>query len=188
LALEGEKTQLDLGLVGNATNLYSEEKIVYIALEALDGSFTTEPLQAITIKETAAPLPAVRLDPTTVPYIKQFNFTETYPQTQDQPLDILLDVNTFLEIIFGRIIKGPNMHCPKVIQTHLGNILTGAYDVAQAMGEIQGTTKKKEEKHATNALSFQQVVCAAQLTELMKAEKPLRHTQIHPTKAAMKDL
>ena len=105
----------------------TRELEVDITLRSLDGSTTIAPFKAVTAKTVVAPLPAVRLDTQQFDHLKDINFTESYPQENDADIDILVDVDVYLDMMRGEIVKSDTPHEPKVIITALGNVLGGAY-------------------------------------------------------------
>lgn len=124
--LVGKNCSLQLFVVGGESTTTREVE-VEITLMSLDGRCTLPPFVAVTRKDVVAPLPAVRLDTQHYEHLKDVQFTEEYPQEEDMIIDILVDVDLYLEIVKGEVVKSSRPNEPKVVPTLLGNVLGGAY-------------------------------------------------------------
>ena len=144
LGLVGTHVKLHLSVVGGA-NLVSNEQEIEMQLQSLDGKFTTPPFLAVTKKAATAPVPAVRIDPLKFDELKDACFTETYPQTRDSHIDLLVEEDLFLYLMDGECINNESLDTPKCIPTLLGDVLGGAIPLGMT------------EKHASRAYSAVQV-------------------------------
>ena len=78
-----------------------------------------------TLKKVLEPLKPVRLDPERHDELKGIPFVETFPQTEESEVDLILDEEATFEIMKGQIIR--DVHGPKAIDTKLGYVLAGGY-------------------------------------------------------------
>ena len=126
LGLEGKDCSLTLLVVGGKSTTTRETELD-VTLRSLDGRVTLDPFKVVTRKTVIAPLPPVRLDIQDYDHLKVEKFTEVYPQEEELQVDILVDVDVYLNIVRGEVVRSKRPNEPKVMHTLLGSALGGAY-------------------------------------------------------------
>ena len=125
----GPTKTLELCGIGNTPVINKHEFEVQFRLEAIDGSYVTEPIVGCTIPKISRDLSAIYVAPQLYPHLKDINFTENYPWKPDgrkEIIDVLLGepVQTFLSKGGPRV--GESMDQPCAQNTHLGWTLAGS--------------------------------------------------------------
>jgi hypothetical protein len=133
---------------GSKSKKTNEEEIP-IRLEALDGTYTTDRLIAITSNVVTTSVNPIPVCPSNFSHLRKLKFTEKYPALSGRTVDIMCDAGTFVDLLSSKkgVIRGKT-HEPCAILTKLGPVLCGSYKNEEYMdsqnkGESPKTRAKK---------------------------------------------
>ena len=127
LGLAGKNCRIAIQTAGGGETPVTREKEIHIQLQSKHGNYVTPPIRAVTVQCCMEPIAKITLNPREIPHLKNFEFTEQYPQEKDGIIDIILDTNACLELSNGPVYKGGTLNSAKAIDTKLGLVLGGAY-------------------------------------------------------------
>ncbi len=91
----------------NRTHNFKHEKEVQFQLESLDGTYRTQTIHVSSAPEISGPIHHVNLNPGDYPHLKDIEFTEMYPMTEDtdQIVDVMIGEPLYSEILEGTPIR-----------------------------------------------------------------------------------
>ena len=127
LKLKGQDMTLQMSVAGGGLSESSEEKEVSFRLEALDGSFVSDPIKASTSKLPVADIRPIPVKPKRFRHLRDVDFTEKYPVNKGRKVDLLLDTASCIQLLTGKIVSSPKKSAPVAVQTKLGPVLAGHF-------------------------------------------------------------
>ena len=136
LKLKGQDMTLQMSVAGGGLSESSEEKEVSFRLEALDGSFVSDPIKASTSKLPVADIRPIPVKPKRFRHLRDVDFTEKYPVNKGRKVDLLLDTASCIQLLTGKIVSSPKKSAPVAVQTKLGPVLAGHFLSSQKEEEM----------------------------------------------------
>lgn len=130
LGLDGPCQYLQINVAGGGRSKKTQEKHVQFHIEALDGSFHSNIIEATTIPEIAQAVKPVLIHPNHFGHLKSIPFTEEYPSVGSLSVDVLIGEPLFTHLCIGSpIIRG--IQEPAAQNTKLGWVLCGAHSQSE---------------------------------------------------------
>lgn len=123
LGLYGPPCALRMTVAGGKTTEATTESKVNFHIEALDGTYKTEPIRATTIKTIATPFDSIEFNPQDYEHMKDISFTETYP-LKHVKVDVLLGEPFYSHLECGET-RRKDIQDPSAVKTKLGWVLAG---------------------------------------------------------------
>ena len=122
----GKNVDLSFTTTGNSCQFYKDQLEVICVLRALDNSYESDPIQAVTLNTLSRQFRRPRLNVAKFPYLSMIDdFTEDYDAEPQHP-NIELLIGQPHSIILGQEEKiiGPTIGSPIAIKTKLGSCLS----------------------------------------------------------------
>ena len=174
LELSGKKVDLSFTTTGNSGQFYKDQLEVICVLRALDDSYESDPIQAVTLKTLSRQFRRPRLNVAQFPYLSMIDdFTEDYNAEPQHPIIDMLIGNPY-SIILGHEEKiiGPTIGSPMAVKTKLGSCLS-----VNLSSQSTGVTRDEQILHTT---------VSEEATKRAPPSRATSATEVHP--AMVKDV
>ena len=128
LSLKGPKRTLILGTSGAKELTFHNQIAVEFKLSSIkDGYITPFNIEAVTIPKITCDLTPINIDPLKHEHLKDIQFTEELPMTNQTPKRVeLLIGEPYTSQLLEKIISGNSLNEPKAAVFQIGACLTGA--------------------------------------------------------------
>ena len=138
LGLGTRKVDLSFTTTGNSCQLYKDELEVEFVLQSLKGDYTSNLIQAVTLRQVSRSFRRPRLNMESFPYLASIDdYTEDYDTDPTHAtVDLLLGNPYSLIIGHEEKIRGPTEGSPMAVKTKLGTCVSGNL-ASQALQEDQ---------------------------------------------------
>jgi hypothetical protein len=131
LGLEGEEISLKMNVAGNQL-ISSKQFQTAIQLSNLNNSVVLDTISVTTIDQIGEPFAPIPVNPNHFKHLKNITFTESYPNFNARPFDMLLAEPHYSSIMLPGQRVSDNLAEPVAKETKLGWVLRGAIGIKNA--------------------------------------------------------